>query len=88
MQGAREVICQKDRLFQIETAGGLCQPSPRDSGFEERMNLAEDVMHRYCDALRALAKRRRLVRGPGPIAVSSGAFAQSLRANSIERKLR
>jgi len=55
-QDAREVICQKDRLFRIETAGGLSQPSCRDPGFEERMNLAEDIMCRYHDTLHALAK--------------------------------
>ena len=45
-----------ERLFLIEAAEGDYRLTPYDPEFEKTMAKAEDVMARYRNALRALAK--------------------------------
>ena len=43
-------------LFLIEAPGGGYQLTPHDPEFEKKMALAEEIMHRYRNTLRALSK--------------------------------
>ena len=43
-------------LFLIETPDGSYNLTPYDPGFEEKMARASDIMSRYRNTLRALAK--------------------------------
>jgi putative addiction module antidote len=45
-----------EKLFLIEGAGGDYRLSPYDPTFEKKMEKAEEIMSRYRNALRALAK--------------------------------
>ena len=45
-----------EKLFLIEAAEGDYRLTPYDPEFEKAMEKAEDVMSRYRNALRALAK--------------------------------
>ena len=48
-------ITRGQQLSVIETANGI-ELSPFDPEFEEQMRLAEEIMDRYRDTLRELAK--------------------------------
>jgi putative addiction module antidote len=48
-------IIRGQQLSLSETANGI-ELSPFDPAFEEQMRLAEDIMDRYRDTLRELAK--------------------------------
>ena len=43
-------------LFLIEAPEGGYQLTPYDPGFEERMEKADDIINRYRNTLRVLAK--------------------------------
>lgn len=45
-----------EKLFLVEGAGGDYQLTPYDPLFEKKMEKAEELMSRYRNALRALAK--------------------------------
>lgn len=45
-----------ERLFLIEAAEGDYRLTPYDPEFEKQMEKVEDIMSRYRNALRALAK--------------------------------
>lgn len=45
-----------EKLFLTESAGGDYQLTPYDPAFAKQMEKAEDIMSRYRNALRALAK--------------------------------
>jgi putative addiction module antidote len=45
-----------DKLFLLEAAEGDYRLSSYDPLFERKMEKAQDLMHRYRNALRALAK--------------------------------
>jgi putative addiction module antidote len=45
-----------DRLFLIETPGEAYELTPYDPKFAEKMKKADDIMRRYRNTLRALAK--------------------------------
>lgn len=45
-----------DKLFLLEAAEGDYRLSSYDPTFERKMEKAQDLMHRYRNALRALAK--------------------------------
>jgi putative addiction module antidote len=45
-----------DPLFLIEGPDGTYQLTPYDPEFENRMARADDVLHRYRNTLRVLAK--------------------------------
>jgi len=45
-----------DRLLLIEAPGGAYQLSPTDAEFEKKMHKARDIMKRYRNTLRILAK--------------------------------
>jgi len=45
-----------EKLFLIEAAEGDYRLTPYDPGFEKQMEKAEEVMSRYRNTLRALAK--------------------------------
>ncbi len=45
-----------EQLFLVETADGGYQLTPYDPLFEKKMSKAEDIMTRYRNTLRALAK--------------------------------
>ncbi|MBV8358487.1 MAG: AbrB family transcriptional regulator [Deltaproteobacteria bacterium] len=45
-----------ERLFLIEAPDGTYQLTPYDPAFEQKMNQAEDIISRYRNTLRALAK--------------------------------
>jgi putative addiction module antidote len=45
-----------ERLFLIETADGSYRLTPYDPAFEKKMKKAADIMGRYRNTLRALAK--------------------------------
>ena len=45
-----------ERLFLIEAPDGTYQLTPYDPALEQKMNQAEDIISRYRNALRALAK--------------------------------
>jgi putative addiction module antidote len=45
-----------ERLFLIEAPGGTYQLTPYDPAFEQKMNKAEDIISRYRNTLRVLAK--------------------------------
>ncbi|HJT68715.1 MAG TPA: hypothetical protein VJ731_00870 [Terriglobales bacterium] len=45
-----------EKLFLIEGAAGDYRLTPYDPGFEEQMAKVEDIMARYRNTLRALAK--------------------------------
>jgi putative addiction module antidote len=45
-----------EKLFLTEGANGEYLLTPYDPGFEKKMQKAEDIMRRYRNALRALAK--------------------------------
>jgi len=45
-----------DRLFLIEAPEGTHQLTAYDPGFEKKMEKAEDIVRRYRNALRVLAK--------------------------------
>lgn len=45
-----------ERLFLIEAAGGDYRLTPYDPAFEKKMEKAEEIMSRYRETLRALAK--------------------------------
>jgi putative addiction module antidote len=45
-----------EKLFLIEGAAGDYRLSPYDPTFEKKMEKAEEIMSRYRNALRALAK--------------------------------
>ena len=45
-----------ERLFLIETADGEYRLTPYDPGFEKKMDVAEEIMARYRNTLRALSK--------------------------------
>jgi putative addiction module antidote len=44
------------KLFLIEAAEGDYRLTPYDPEFEKQMEKIEDIMHRYRNTLRALAK--------------------------------
>jgi len=44
------------KLFLIEAAEGDYRLTPYDPMFEKKMKKAEEILHRYRNALRALAK--------------------------------
>ena len=48
-------IIRGQHLSIVETANGI-ELSPFDAEFEERMRLAEEIMDKYRDTLRELAK--------------------------------
>lgn len=48
-------VAKGDRLFLVESPAGYVL-TPYDPDFDRQMNLAEQVMHEYRDALRELAK--------------------------------
>jgi putative addiction module antidote len=48
-------ITRGQQLSLSETANGI-ELSPFDADFEEQMRMAEDIMDRYRDTLRELAK--------------------------------
>ena len=48
-------VREGDQLFLTEAPGGL-RMTPYDPEFDETMKIAEDVMGRYRNALRELAK--------------------------------
>ena len=48
-------IGRRQQLSLSETANGI-ELSPFDPEFEEQMRMAEDIMDRYRDTLRELAK--------------------------------
>ncbi len=45
-----------ERLFLIEAPDGTYQLTPYDPAFEQKMNKAENIISRYRNTLRALAK--------------------------------
>lgn len=45
-----------EKLFLIEAGNGDYKLTPYDPMFEKKMKKAEEIMHRYRNALRALAK--------------------------------
>jgi putative addiction module antidote len=45
-----------ERLYLIEGPDGTYRLTPYDPGFEKKMHKAEDIMARYRNTLRALAK--------------------------------
>ena len=45
-----------EKLFLIEAGNGDYRLTPYDPLFEKKMRKAEEIMHRYRNALRALAK--------------------------------
>jgi putative addiction module antidote len=45
-----------ERLFLIESADGDYRLTPYDPAFEKQMEKVEDIMSRYRNTLRALAK--------------------------------
>jgi putative addiction module antidote len=45
-----------EKLFLTEGANGEYLLTPYDPGFEKKMQKAEEIMRRYRNALRALAK--------------------------------
>jgi putative addiction module antidote len=45
-----------ERLFLIESADGDYRLTPYDPGFEKQMEKVEEIMSRYKNTLRALAK--------------------------------
>ena len=45
-----------DKIFLIESAEGDYRLTSYDPMFEKKMKKAGEIMHRYRDALRALAK--------------------------------
>jgi putative addiction module antidote len=45
-----------EKLFLIESADGDYRLTPYDPGFEKQMEKVEEIMSRYKNALRALAK--------------------------------
>jgi putative addiction module antidote len=45
-----------ERVFLIESADGGYQLAPYDPSFEKKMSKAEDIMRRYRNTLRILAK--------------------------------
>ena len=45
-----------EKLFLIESAGGDYRLTPYDPSFEKQMEKFEEVMSRYRNTLRALAK--------------------------------
>jgi putative addiction module antidote len=48
-------ITRGQQLSVVETANGI-ELSPFDAEFEEQMRLAEEIMDKYRDTLRELAK--------------------------------
>lgn len=50
-----------ERLFLIEAPDGTYQLTLYDPDFEQKMNKAEDIISRYRNTLRALAKWNELV---------------------------
>jgi putative addiction module antidote len=45
-----------ERLFLVESADGAYELTPYDPDFAEKMAKAEDIVDRYRNTLRALAK--------------------------------
>jgi putative addiction module antidote len=45
-----------EKLFLIEAAEGDYRLTPYDPAFQKKMEKAEEIMYRYRNALRALAK--------------------------------
>lgn len=45
-----------EKLFLVEGAAGDYRLTSFDPAFEKKMQKAEEIMHRYRNALRALAK--------------------------------
>jgi putative addiction module antidote len=45
-----------ERLYLVEAADGDYRLTPYDPSFEKKMTQAEDIMERYRNTLRALAK--------------------------------
>ncbi len=45
-----------EKLFLIESADGDYRLTPYDPLFEKKMQKVDEIMHRYRNALRALAK--------------------------------
>jgi putative addiction module antidote len=45
-----------ERLFLVESTDGAYELTPYDPDFAEKMDKAEDIMNRYRNTLRALAK--------------------------------
>ncbi|PYV60415.1 MAG: AbrB family transcriptional regulator, partial [Acidobacteria bacterium] len=45
-----------NKLFLFESTGGDYRLTSYDPMFEKKMKKAEEIMHRYRNALRALAK--------------------------------
>ena len=45
-----------EKLFLIESEGGEYRLTPYDPEFEQKISKAEEIMNRYRNTLRALAK--------------------------------
>jgi putative addiction module antidote len=45
-----------ERLFLVEAPGGAYQLTPYDPAFEKKMAKAEDIIRRYRNTLKTLAK--------------------------------
>ena len=53
---ARLNSSEGERLFLVEEPGGDYRLTPFDPAFEKKMAKADDIMNRYRNALRELAK--------------------------------
>ncbi|MBE2180052.1 MAG: AbrB/MazE/SpoVT family DNA-binding domain-containing protein [Chthoniobacterales bacterium] len=49
-------VSEGDTLYLTEAPNDALLMNPDRPGFKEKMELAEDIMHRYRNALRELAK--------------------------------
>jgi putative addiction module antidote len=45
-----------EQLFLVEGPDGTYQLTPYDPAFEKKMTTADDILHRYRNTLRVLAK--------------------------------
>jgi len=53
---ARLNVGEGDVLYAVQTPDGGYRLTPDDPGFAEKMDRADEIMHRYRNTLRALAK--------------------------------
>ena len=53
---ARLNVAKGDVLYAVEDAGGGYRLTPYDPSFAEKMEKAQDIMHRYRNTLRALSR--------------------------------
>lgn len=49
-------VAEGDTLYLTEAANSSLSITPEQAGFKEKMEIAEDIMRRYRNALRELAK--------------------------------